>query len=130
MVHICIYLRVTRTTRVRTHLEFLTSRVNTYLEYLISRVTRVNTHLEYLVPGVAGGQPEEGEHGGSKGQEVGMWVLLTQRIAAAAKQVHAQDGIDEEHEEQQAAHVEDGGKGADEGVEERPQAPVPSTAES
>ena len=36
-----------------------------------------------------------------------MWVLLSQLVVLSPKQVHPQNGVDEEHEEQQAAHVED-----------------------
>ena len=87
---------------------------------------KCRAHLRDLVPGIAGRQPKEGQHGGPEGEEVGMGVLLTQLIAAGPKQVHAQDGVDKEHEEEQAAHIEDCRKGADEGVEQRPQAPVNS----
>ena len=53
-----------------------------------------------------------------------MWVLLTQLVALGAKQVHSQNGVDEEHEEQEAAHIEDSWQGTQQGIEERPQAPV------
>ena len=53
-----------------------------------------------------------------------MWVLLTQLIASSAKEVHAQNGVDEEHEEQQAAHVEHCWQGTDQSIEQCPQAPA------
>ena len=70
------------------------------------------TNLKDLVPGVASGQPKEGQHGGRKGQEVCMGLVLAQPICWGSKQVHPQDCIDEEHEEQQAAHIEDSWQGA------------------
>lgn len=82
------------------------------------------SYLQNLIPGVTGGQPEQREHGRPKRQEVGMWVLLAQLVAGGAKQVHAQNGVDEEHEEQQAAHIEHRRQRADQGVEQRPQSPV------
>ena len=81
-------------------------------------------YLEDLVPRVTGGQPEERQHGGAKRQEVGMWVLLTQLIILSPKQVHPQNGVDEEHEEQQAAHIEDSWQGAQQGVEQGSQTPA------
>ena len=81
-------------------------------------------YLEDLIPRIAGGQPEECQHGGAKRQEVGMWVLLTQLIVLGPKQVHPQNGIDEEHEEQQAAHIEDSWQGAQQGVEQGSQTPA------
>jgi len=56
-------------------------------------------YLEDLVPRVTGRQTEERQHGGAKGQKVGMWVLLTQLVVLGPKQVHPQNGVDEEHEE-------------------------------
>ena len=49
-----------------------------------------------------------------------MWVLLAQLVAGGAEQIHAQNGVDEEHEEQQAAHIEDRWKRADQRIEQRP----------
>ncbi len=74
-------------------------------------------YLEDLVPRVTGRQTEERQHGGAKGQKVGMWILLTQLVVLGPKQVHPQNGVDEEHEEQQAAHIENSWQGAQQGVE-------------
>lgn len=83
-----------------------------------------STHLQDLVPRIAGGQPEQRQHGGTKGQEVGVWVLLTQLVASSAEEVHAQNGVDEKHEEQQAAYIEHRWQGTDQGIEQCPQAPA------
>ncbi len=53
-----------------------------------------------------------------------MWVLLTQLIVLGPEQVHPQNGVNEEHEEQQAAHIEDSWQGAQQGVEQGPQTPA------
>ncbi len=55
-----------------------------------------------------------------------MWVLLTQLIVLGPKQVHPQNGVDKEHEEQQAAHIEDSWQGAQQGVEQGSQTPANS----
>ncbi len=81
-------------------------------------------YLEDLIPRITGGQPEERQHGGAKRQEISMWVLLTQLIVLGPKQVHPQNGVDEEHEEQQAAHIEDSWQGAQQGVEQSSQTPA------
>lgn len=36
-----------------------------------------------------------------------MRIILAQLIVLGPKQVHPKNGIDKEHEEQQAAHIED-----------------------
>lgn len=53
-----------------------------------------------------------------------MWVLLTQLIVLGPEQVHPQNGVNEEHEEEQAAHIENSWQGAQQGVEQGSQTPA------